>query len=86
MVYIIQVLIINLDKENGSNLKDQLLNNHVEHNKINLRKNHDENNDIRHPFYESYKGGLLGSDMKNVYFIGIIDIFTQYGYFNLIIE
>ena len=55
----------------------------MEPNKVNLRKNYDENLDARHPFYESYKGGLLGSDAKKVYFIGIIDIFTQYGYITL---
>jgi len=79
-VYIILVALFNLDKDNGSNLKNQLFNTYVENNKFNLKKNHDENHDVRHPFYESYKGGLLGSDAKKVYFIGIIDIFTQYGY------
>jgi hypothetical protein len=39
----------------------------------------DPNDRVRYPFFEEYKGGILGSDGKKVYFIGIIDIFTQYG-------
>jgi 1-phosphatidylinositol-4-phosphate 5-kinase len=34
----------------------------------------------RNPFYEKHKGGILSFDGKKVYFLGIIDIFTAYGY------
>jgi hypothetical protein len=33
----------------------------------------------RFPFYEKYNGGLLSEDGKKIYFLAVIDIFTQYG-------
>jgi hypothetical protein len=39
----------------------------------------DPKDKVRKPFFEVYKGGIVGSDAKKVYFIGVIDIFTQYG-------
>ncbi|KAM3132411.1 hypothetical protein pb186bvf_015511 [Paramecium bursaria] len=36
-------------------------------------------------FYESFEGGLLSSDREWIYYIGIIDILTNYGYCNYII-
>jgi len=33
----------------------------------------------RKPFYEKDFGGLLSYDRKCIYFMGIIDIFTDYG-------
>ena len=29
-------------------------------------------------FYEVYEGGLLSSDKQHIYYMGVIDIFTQY--------
>jgi len=36
------------------------------------------------PFYEIHDGGIASDDFSQIYFIGIIDIFTQYKYFSAI--
>jgi hypothetical protein len=79
--FIIQVLFIYEDFDNGSNLKDKLLNTNYERTEYKLRDGISNSGEsiARHPFFESHKGGLLGSDGKKVYFLGVIDIFTQYG-------
>lgn len=33
----------------------------------------------RKPFYEAFSGGMATTDKKKIIFIGIIDVFTQYG-------
>lgn len=33
---------------------------------------------IRKPFFEAYKGGLITKDLKNILYLGIIDILTEY--------
>ena len=35
--------------------------------------------DIRKPFFEKDRGGIISKDGRNIYFIGIIDIFTDFG-------
>lgn len=44
---------------------------------------YDSENVARLPFSETNKGGILSNDYKKIYFIGIIDIFTEYGYRNI---
>jgi len=39
------------------------------------------NNSTRKPFFEANNGGIATVDRKKIVFFGIIDIFTQYGYF-----
>lgn len=40
----------------------------------------------RKPFYELIKGGTLSKDRSRIFYFGIIDIFTNYGYFLNYIE
>jgi 1-phosphatidylinositol-4-phosphate 5-kinase len=48
---------------------------------VTLRKDltYNYNIEIRKPFFEKDRGGLQSLDGKKIYFIGIIDIFTNYG-------
>lgn len=56
-------------KEQLGNVGNKLSDSNLNNNEIRIRK----------PFYEATNGGLLSKDYKSLYFVGIIDIFTQYG-------
>ena len=47
---------------------------------VNINKEIEQFNiEVRKPFFEKDRGGLISADGKIIYFIGIIDIFTEYG-------